>query len=449
MTGTPVTVRFAPSPTGRLHVGNVRAALINWLFARAHGGEFLLRLDDTDTERSTQEFADGIEADLAWLGLTWNRFSRQSQRMERYAAAAERLKAADRLYPCWESEEELALKRRVQLAAGRPPVYDRAALRLSEEEKRAKLAAGETPHWRFLLDPVTVEWEDLVRGPSHQDMASQSDPVLVRADGTPVYSLASVVDDIELGVTHIIRGEDHVTNSATQIQMFAALGAAAPAMGHLPLIADADGKGLSKRLGSLSVAALRDDGIEAMAINSLLAGLGSADHALALTLDDLVARFDITGYGRSTPRFDPEDLNAINAKLLHATPFAAVADRLAALGVGGGEAFWLAVRGNLARLVDAAEWWRVATASLAPAIAPEDLDFCAAAAELLPPGEPDAATWAAWTEALKSATGRKGRGLFMPLRRALTGRERGPELADLLPILGRERAVARLRGQTA
>lgn len=449
MTDASLTVRFAPSPTGRLHVGNARQALINWLFARAHGGEFLLRLDDTDTERSTAEFAEGIQADLRWLGLDWDRFARQSERLDRYTAAAETLKAAGRLYPCYETEEELALKRKAQLNAGRPPVYDRAALRLTEEERAAKEAAGLLPHWRFTLIHETVEWEDLTRGPSHQDMGSQSDPILLRADGRPIYSLASVVDDIELGITHIIRGEDHVTNSAAQIQLFHALGATPPAMGHLSLIVDAEGKGLSKRLGSLSLDSLRVGGIESMAINSLLAGLGSNETVVATSLDALVASFDIGRYGRATPRFDPEDLKGMNAKVLHDTPYAAVADRLVELGVGGGEAFWNAVRGNLVKLIDAADWWRVVSEPIAPDIDEEDLTFCVAAAEHLPEGAPTAETWGEWTGALKAETGRKGKGLFMPLRKALTGRERGPELADLLPILGRERAVARLRGEKA
>lgn len=449
MTEGPLTVRFAPSPTGRLHVGNARQALINWLFVRAQGGEFLLRLDDTDTERSTTEFAEGIETDLRWLGLEWDRFARQSERLERYTAAAERLKADGRLYPCFETEEELALKRKAQLNAGRPPVYDRAALALSDDEKAAKQAAGLLPHWRFKLIHETVAWQDLTRGPSHQDMGSQSDPILLRADGRPIYSLASVVDDIELGVTHIIRGEDHVTNSAAQIQLFQALGAEPPVLGHLSLIVDAEGKGLSKRLGSLSLDSLRAGGIEPMAINSLLASLGSNETVIATTLDELVAGFDITRYGRATPRFDPEDLKGVNAKILHATPYAVVAERLDELGVGGGEAFWDAVRGNLVKLIDAVDWWRVVTTPTAPVIVEDDREFCSAAADHLPDGEPTAETWSVWTGVLKAETGRKGRRLFMPLRLALTGRERGPELGDLLPFLGRDRVIARLRGEMA
>lgn len=444
-----VIVRFAPSPTGRIHVGNTRQAVVNWLFARSHGGKFLLRLDDTDTDRSTADYAAGIEEDLGWLGLTWDLFARQSDRLDRYDAAVARLKQSGRLYPCYETAEELALKRKAQLTAGRPPVYDRAALALSDAERAAKEAAGIAPHWRFKLEHETVGWVDLVRGDSHQDMASQSDPVLLRADGRPIYTLASVVDDIELGITHILRGEDHVTNSAAQIQLFCALGAEPPALGHLSLIVDAEGKGLSKRLGSLGIAQLRDDGIEALAVDSLLAGLGTNETVAATSLDSLVDTFDIARYGRATPRFDPADLEQLNAKILHETAFAAMADRLGKLGVGGGEAFWLAVRGNLTRLRDAVDWWRVVDAPITPAIAEEDAGFCAAAADLFPEGEPTADTWGAWTGILKAETGRKGKGLFMPLRKALTGRERGPELGDLLPMLGRARIVARLRGEVA
>lgn len=445
-----VTVRFAPSPTGLLHVGNARQALINWLYARAHGGRFLLRSDDTDTERSTAEFAAKIERDLNWLGLGWDLFARQSDRLERYTDTLATLRLMDRAYRCYETPEELALKRKQQLAAGRPPVYDRAALKLTPQDHDAKRAAGIAPHWRFLLDHEIVAWDDLVRGPVRQDMASQSDPVLVRADGTPTYILSSVVDDIELGVTHIIRGEDHVTNSAAQIQLFRALGSKPPALGHTSLIVGADGSGLSKRIGSLSLEELREtEGLEAMAINSLLAGLGTNEVVAATSLDQLVDSFDIARYGRATPRFDPVELLQINAKILHAMEYAGVAGRLADLGVESGEAFWNAIRGNITKLAEAGEWWVVVAAPIAPVIEDDDAEFCAAAADLLPEGEPTAETWGTWTGILKSQTGRKGKGLFMPLRKALTGRERGPELGDLLPLLGRERALARLRGQTA
>jgi glutamyl-tRNA synthetase len=443
-------VRFAPSPTGRLHVGNVRLALVNWLFARAGGGSFMLRMDDTDLERSTEAFAQGIERDLAWLGLDWDRFARESDRMDRYAAAVEALKAAGRLYPAFETAEELDLKRKAQLERGRPPVYDRAALRLGEDERRRLEAEGRRPHWRLMLEPRPVAWTDLVRGEQRFQGGDLSDPVLVREDGRPLYTLTSVVDDLDFAITHVIRGEDHVANTAVQIQIFEALGGRVPDFAHLPLLTDAQGGGLSKRLGSLSVESLREeDGIEPLALASLLAKLGTSDPIEPrASLDDLVREFDIAKVSRATPRFDPEELHRLNARLIHGLPFEAVADRLAALGHDGVDAaFWDAVRPNLSRLSDLGEWWSVAREPLDPVI--PDPAFAAAAAALLPPEPWDEGTWPAWVDAVKRATGRKGKDLFMPLRLALTGREHGPELRVLLPLLGRARAAERLAGRRA
>ena len=446
-----VRVRFAPSPTGLLHVGNARVALINWLFARRAGGGFLLRLDDTDSERSTAAFAAAIEEDLAWLGLTWDERVRQSDRHDRYAAAVARLKEADRLYPCYETPEELALKRKRQRANHRPPVYDRAALALDAAERAALEAEGRSPHWRFRLDHVEIAWEDLVRGAVRFEGEKLSDPVLIRADGRPLYALSSVVDDLELGITHIIRGEDHVTNTALQIQLYAALGGDATGLtfAHLPLLADAKGAGLSKRLGSLSLKSLREDGIEAMAVNSLLAQLGTSQPVVPrIRLEELVAAFDIARFGRATPKFDPAELKALNARLLHLLPYEAVADRLAALGLDSADAaFWEAVRPNLARLAEARDWWRVCHGTIEPVI--EDSVFAAEAARLLPDEPWDETVWGAWTGEIAALTGHKGRALFRPLRLALTGREHGPELKVLLPLIGRARAVARLSGETA
>jgi glutamyl-tRNA synthetase len=437
-------VRFAPSPTGRLHVGNGRIAVVNWLFARQQGGRFLLRLDDTDAERSTAAFAGGIETDLAWLGLAWDSFARQSDRLAHYTGAAERLKASGRLYPCYETPEELGLKRKAQLAAGRPPRYDRAALRLSADERRALEAAGRRPHWRFRLEDRDVAWADLVRGEQHYAALHLSDPVLLREDGRPLYTLSSTVDDLELGITHVIRGEDHVANTAVQIELFEALGGPVPTFAHLPLLVDAGGAGLSKRLGSLSLESLRVQGIEPLTLVSYLAKLGSSD-AIEVrgSLGELVREFDLSHLGRAAPRFDPADLATLNAKLLQLLPFAAVAGRVAGLD----EALWLAVRGNLATLSEADAWVVVRDGPLAPVV--EDAEFLAAAASLLPPEPWDAATWKNWTEAAKVATGRKGRALFHPLRLALTAREQGPEMATLLPLIGRARAARRLAGQAA
>jgi len=444
-----VRVRFAPSPTGRLHVGNIYIALNNWLFARKRGGSFLLRLDDTDTARSTVEFAAAIEENLRWLGLTWDVFARQTDRLASYAAAVEKLKSAGRLYPCYETAEELALKRKVQLQQGRPPVYDRAALRLGEAERARLEAAGQRPHWRFRLDGREVGWNDRVRGPQHIDATSQSDPVLVRADGTYLYTLPSVVDDIELGVTHVIRGNDHVTNTATQVQIFEALQAPVPEFAHLPLLVDAAGEGLSKRLGSLSIGQLCDDGIEPMAINAYLAHIGTGDPVEPKRrLDDLVADHDLGKFGKTSPRFDPAELLHLNARLLHLLDFTEAVPELEARGISGVEApLWEAVRGNIERLSDVLFWRDVCTGAIAPQA--NDRVFLSQAASLLPAAPWDGDTWGLWTAAVRSATGRKGKDLFMPLRLALTGIDHGPELKALLPLIGRARALKRLQGEMA
>ena len=440
-------VRFAPSPTGRLHLGNARTALVNWLFARKSGGRFLLRLDDTDRERSREEFAAGIEADLKWLGLDWDEFDQQSARLERYAAAAERLKSAGLLYPCFESAEELDLKRKLAQQRGQPWIYDRAALALSKDEIARRTAAGEAPHWRFKLEHRAISWDDLVRGPTEFQGGHLSDPVLVRADGMPLYTFSSVVDDTELGITHVIRGEDHVTNTAFQIQIFEALGAGVPGFAHLSLITGKGGEALSKRMASLSLASLRESGIEPMAVNSLLAKLGTSDAVEPrLDLATLIREFDIKKFGRAQPHLDPADLGTLNAKLLHQMPFDAVAARLPA---GATREFWEAVRPNLQRVSDAEYWLQVCGGEIAPVIPAEDAAFLTQAAAFLPPAPFDATTWKSWTDRLAPAAGRKGRALFHPLRLALTGREQGPELRNLLPLIGRERALDRLQGKTA
>ena len=447
---TDIRLRFAPSPTGRLHLGNARGALVNWLHARRHGGRLLLRLDDTDRQRSTAEFAQAIQDDLLWLGLGWDEFVRQSDRLERYAAAAERLRGAGRLYPCYETEEELQLKRFQMVAGGGVQIYDRAALRLSERQIRDYEAEGRRPHWRFLIAYEETAWDDAIRGRQSFQGSRLSDPVLLRADGTPTYTLASVVDDAELGITHVVRGEDHVANTAVQLQIFRALGAVREiAFAHFTLLTDAGGHNLSKRLGSLSIASLREEGIEPMAINSLLARLGTADPVEACAaLEELLPRFDLGRFSRAAPKLDVEEIRRLNGPVLLASPFAAVRGRLEAAGLAGiDEPFWLAIRANLSRLGEAAQWWSICRAVLEPRV--DDPGFAAQAAALLPPEPWDEATWGAWTRAVSEATGRKGRALFMPLRLALTAREHGPELKTLLPILGRDRAQTRLRGIAA
>ena len=358
MNSAPI-VRFAPSPTGRIHIGNARTALLNWLYARRRGGTFILRFDDTDQERSKAEFAASIEEDLAWLGVRPDLVRRQSDRMAVYDTAAEKLKALGRLYPAYETAEELDRRRKRQQALGRPPVYDRAALRLSDADRAALEAAGRRPHWRFRLEPETVRWDDLVRGESHIDCASLSDPVLRREDGTYLYTLPSVVDDIEFGVTHVIRGEDHVTNTAVQIQMFEALAGAAPRFGHHNLLTDAGGEGLSKRSGALSIASLREKGVEALAVAALAVLVGSAEAVRPIaSLDELAGLVDLEHLSHGAARFDEAELDALSARILHRTPYASVAERLDAIGVAGpsAEALWNAVRGNLSRISDATIW---------------------------------------------------------------------------------------------
>jgi len=444
-------VRFAPSPTGKLHVGNVRTALFNYLFARKAGGTFVLRIDDTDLERSTQEYEDGIRTDLTWLGMTWDETFKQSERFDRYNAAAEDLKAEGLLYACYETGEELDRKRRLQMANGRPPVYDRAALKLTDAEKAALEAEGRKPHWRFKLSGNPVSWTDLVRGDVTIETSSLSDPILIREDGSYLYTLPSVCDDIDAEITHIIRGEDHTTNSGAQIEIFEALGGKAPSFGHQALLVGADGGKLSKRLGSLSMQDLREEeGFEAMAVNSLLGRIGTSDPVEPfMALEDLLDGFSLDRLTRSPARFDPEELARLNAKILHETGYVVVQERLADMGADAGEAVWAAVRPNLERLRDAKDWAALVNGPVTPVIEGEDADFIAAAADALPAGELTEASWGEWTGALKAATGRKGKGLFMPLRHALTGQPRGPEMAVLLPLIGRDKVLARLKGEAA
>lgn len=444
-----IKVRFAPSPTGKLHVGNVRTAIFNYLFARKAGGRFLLRIDDTDTERSTQAYEDGIREDLTWLGIVWDETFKQSERFDAYAAAAEVLKQKGLLYPCYETGEELERKRRLQMANGRPPVYDRAALQLSDEEKAKLEAEGRQPHWRFKLSGNPVEWDDMVRGHVAIETSSLSDPILIREDGSYLYTLPSVVDDIEAKITHIIRGEDHTTNSGAQIEIFEALGASAPVFGHQALLVGADGGKLSKRMGSLGIQELRDeDGLEPMAIMSLLARIGTSDPVDAFAdIDGLLKGFDLGKLSRSPARFDPEELKRVNAKLLHTMPYIEAKTRLEAMGADGGEDFWNAVRPNLERLSDAKAWAALVEGPVTPVI--EEADYAEAAAQHLPEGALTEASWGEWTNALKAATGRKGKQLFMPLRLMLTGEPRGPEMAVLLPLIGRETVLKRLKGERA
>jgi glutamyl-tRNA synthetase len=437
-------VRWAPSPTGRIHLGNARPALLNWFYARRHGGRYVLRMDDTDHARSTRAFADGIEVDLAWLGIKPDLLVRQSDRTALYDAARDRLIAAGRLYPCYETEDELDRRRKRARALNKPPIYDRAALNLTDEDRARLEAEGRKPHWRFKLDGRPVHFEDLIKGPQTVNTASMSDPVLVREDGSYLYTLPSVVDDIDLGITHVIRGEDHVSNTGTQIEIFEALGGAIPVFGHHNLLTDAEGQGFSKRLGSQSIADFRDAGYEPMAVAIMASITGTSLPVETYeTLQEIANRLDFSMISHGAARFDPAELDGLNARLLHALPYEGAAARLSALGLEG-EAMWLLLRENLRKFDDIIEWAKLVTGPVLPVVEDEDRDFLALAKALLPPEPWDETTWSQWTEALKTSTGRKGKALFLPLRLALTGRHDGPELKSLLPLVGRMACLDRL-----
>lgn len=453
-----VSVRFAPSPTGYLHIGNLRPALFNWLFAQREGGRFVLRYDDTDLERSRREYADAILQDIRWIGIEPNETVRQSERIALYKAAADRLRANGLLYPCFETPDELERRRKRRMARGLPPVYGREALSLTQAERATFEAEGRKAHWRFLLpnfadDPhapvrTEVHWDDVVRGRQTVDLASLSDPVLVREDGTYLYTLPSVVDDGEMGITHVLRGDDHVTNTGVQIALFEALGYGVPAFGHFNLLTTIDGEGLSKRTGALSLRTLRADGYEPMSVASLavLTGLSGSIEAMP-DLAALGSRLDFSGVSASSSKFDPAELDRLNAELVHAMPAEAVADALSAWNVPEAEreAFWNAVRGNLTKVSDGERWAGIIyrERDAAPDFSDEDVAFLRTAFDLLPEEPFNRSTWKSWTDQVKVATGRKGKGLFMPLRLALTGLDHGPELAELLPLIGRERALQR------
>jgi glutamyl-tRNA synthetase len=441
-------LRFAPSPTGLLHVGNARIAIANWCLARRHGGRFLLRLDDTDTERSRPEFAQAIEEDLRWLGLDWDEFARQSDRLARYAAAAERLKAAGRLYPCLETEEELAFKREQRARQGRPPIYDRAALKMTKEQLDRAIANGKTPHWRFLLSNGTVAWRDGVLGGRSVKLSSLSDPVLIRGDGSFLYTFTSVVDDLEMAVTDVVRGEDHVTNTGIQLDIFAALGGdpASLNFAHLPLLTDADGGPLSKRLGAMGLRQLRRDGVEPAALAGYLAALGTSGDPVAALPGALARDYDLARVSHSSARFDTKQMLGLNRRHLHGLPFDSVQDRLPE---GAGEEFWLAVRGNLDLFRETRDWWNVVAGDIVALGDAADAALLRLAADTAPEEPWNEATWPAWTALLAERSGRKGKLLFLPLRRALTGEDHGPDLKVFLPLIGRDKALKRLRQAAA
>ncbi|KZX93952.1 MULTISPECIES: glutamate--tRNA ligase [unclassified Sulfitobacter] len=433
-----IITRFAPSPTGWIHVGNLRTALMNWMIARKAGGTFILRIDDTDPERSKEEYVDGIKRDLDWLGLHWDRVERQSERLDRYGEAAEELRRMGRFYEAFETPTELDLKRKKQLNMGRPPVYDRAALKLSDAEKDALRAERGAGVWRFKLDQERIEWRDGILGDISIDAASVSDPVLIRGDGQILYTLASVVDDTEMGVTHVVRGSDHVTNTATQIQIMQALGGSVPEFAHHSLLTGPQGEALSKRLGVLALKDLRERGVQPMALLSLMARLGSSDPVeLRTDLETLIEGFDIGHFGSAPTKFDVEDLFPLTGRYLQTLPLERVAEEVRAAGVPDAQAerFWSVTRENIRTLRDLPAWWVMFRDGAEPVIEEEDRAFVAQAMELLPEPPFNDETWAQWTSEVKEATGRKGRGLFRPLRLALTGQEHGPDMAQVMPLL--------------
>jgi len=427
-------VRFAPSPTGYLHVGNVRTALVNWLFVRRNGGEFILRIDDTDLERSKKEYEDAIKEDMSWLGLSWDSTFNQSSRFARYDEAIEQLKKADRLYPCYETPEELDVQRKQLAARGLPPIYNRVGQKFTDEQKTRK------PHWRFQLTEGELMWNDLIRGETKFKATHMSDPVLIREDGVPLYTLASVVDDGDFSITHVIRGEDHVSNSAVQIQLYEALGFKVPTFAHMALLKTKDGE-LSKRLGGNDIRGMRENGILPMAINSLLGRIGTSDPIEAFDdMQQLVEHFDFNKFGRAPANYDVAELEKLNEKLVRVLPFSSVKDKLHFADEG----FWNSIRANLKNISEAKDWWDIVHGDVKGELTQEEKDFVIAAATLLPEGQWDEATWDNWLTMIKPTTTRKGKDLFMPLRKALTGLEHGPELKKVLPLIGQEKAKKRL-----
>ena len=437
-----IKVRFAPSPTGYMHIGNTRTAVFNWLLAKKLGGEFMLRIDDTDVLRSKPEYEAAIRDILNWLGFKWDFEARQTARMGRYDEVVANLKAQGRVYPCYETAEELEVMRKRLMTKGLPPIYDRGALKLTAEQIAAYEKEGRRPHYRFKLLPGIIEWDDMVRGHCRYDASNLADPVIIREDGSYLYHLPSVIDDSDFGITHIIRGEDHVTNTAAQIQMFEAIGGRVPQFAHLPLLTGKEGK-LSKRLGSLGVRELRTEGVEAMAICSFLAKLGTSEAIEPYyDLETLAQSLDLSKLGRSQPKFDEEELKIFNTKYVHTLPYQMVKDRIDA-----DEEFWNAVRGNLKVVEDIKEWEKICRQSIVPQI--EDKKLTDLAAALLPPEPWNSETFNLWMNEVKAQSSKKGKELFHPIRKALTAQENGPELKILLPLIGREKALKRLQGQEA
>ncbi len=440
-----IITRFAPSPTGLLHIGNVRTALLAWLQAKSQGGRFVLRIDDTDRQRSKKEYEDAIKRDLEWLGLEWDDTYRQSERLDKYLAAKERLISSGRLYQCYESQEELEMKKKNLMKRGLPPIYDRSALKLTDGEKQSFADRGIKPHWRFMLNAEEIAWNDGIRGEMNFKPENITDPILFKEDGNMTYTLASVVDDIELNITHIMRGEDHLTNSATHIQIFKALGAQKiPNLSHLSLLTSKTGE-ISKRLGGFDIASLRDNGIEAMTINSFLAKIGTSDPIECFyALDDLKKSFDINKFSKAPINYDFEELQKFNAKMVHNMPFNMFQKRLSDIGITAtSENFWSAMHGNIDTITDTKIWYNICYGDIKP-VSGIDKEFLKTASEILKNLEWNESIWSTWTDEIKQQTNKKGKELFLPLRLSLTGYESGPEMKLLILIIGKDKVLQRL-----
>ena len=440
-------VRFAPSPTGYLHIGNFRTALVNFLFSRKKNGHFMLRIDDTDEERSSLEYENGIKEDLKWMGVDWDSIEKQSSRLSNYDKALEILLDKKRAYPCFETGDELSLKRKSQLSSGKPPIYDRSALKLSDSDIASLKSEGKRPHYRFLLKHSDVIWRDLIKGESKYNMSNLSDPVIIREDGRVIYTLASVVDDIDFEVTDILRGEDHMTNSAAQIQLFEALGSLAPRLGHLSLLTDISGSGLSKRLGSLSLRDLKKEGFQPLAIASLLSRIGTSDSTdISTELNEIIINFDINKFGKSKPKFDKVELSALNSKFFQLIDFENIFDDLKKININITKEFWYLIRGNINTLNDVNFWWNIVYGNIKTIKDSEE--FTNLAIKTLPKKDFDKNTWSTWTSLIMKESGRKGKALFKPLRLCLTGQSNGPEMASLVFIMGRDKVIERLTNKS-
>ena len=432
--------RFAPSPTGLLHVGNVRSAILNWVYSKKNNGNFILRLDDTDQSRSTKEFEEKIKENLNWLGINWDKTFNQSKRVENYNFKIEKLKNDGRLYPCFESSEELSLKKKSLLASGKPPIYDRSSLLLNGEEIIKKISSGKKPHWRFKLEEGIIEWDDLIKGNVNFDPKNLSDPILIREDGSLLYHLPSVIDDVEEEITHIIRGEDHISNTAFHIQLFKALDAKAPHFAHHPFLTDQEGKGFGKRIGSLSIENLKSEGYEQITILNYLTNIGSSeDIKPEISIDNIVESFDIKNISNSSAKFSERVLKSLNSDVLKNYKFEQVNKKLD-LEIKGIdlEKLWIFSQNNIEFLKDVKDWVKTID-SIIP-IEQHDIpnNLIKSAIENIPEEPFTYETWDKWTKSIMEQTGLKGKSLFMPLRLILTGKERGPELKNFLPLLNKQ-----------